>query len=188
MVSAVYLVAMSRLAVVVLVAVGCADESTTDVDGIYSVDTWTENFTSCDAEGASIKDQREPVFFVKYETLLDYAALNVRTCTDLAECQMEYADDGTLHVGRWGFENTEDGWTDQDVNASVQNGECIAWILNDRLTRHGTDGVRVETRETRVAPFPPDSSGECSDEATLAAGAGMPCTHLEVLTGILLER
>lgn len=169
-----------------VVGVGCVapTESNTEMDGIYSVDRWTTS-APCEGEAASIEEEHPPLFWVKYETLLDYAAVSVRTCADLVDCQTQYADDNTLHLGRYVFhDRDENAWSELEVSARAENDICVGRVYRHRLEREGADRVRLETRGRGYFEF----AGQCTNEAALAVDATLPCAELEVRVGVLVDK
>jgi hypothetical protein len=174
-----------RAAWAVALAVGACggDDDGSEHEGIYEVDTWTLNDTACGAEGPSVlATQSQTTFYLKLENFLGAKFLNMNFCDDTAECEMLAADEGTIHLGMYGFEGSDGGgWASEwfsgfpDMNEVCQ-GEYVEAALA------GTDqGIRVDVRSTAAGGFAPDADGFCDDEAGKQAAEGQPCTQLEVI-------
>ncbi|MEO8703209.1 MAG: hypothetical protein ABI867_24395 [Kofleriaceae bacterium] len=167
-----------------LLACGGDGDTITDLEGVYTVATHTQNLTSCDAEGASVTANSPPNLFVKSENFLGQKFVNVNECESVGECQTLAADDSTLHIGQFGFETGSDsaGWTNTSAFASNFAGEdCEATRTAASLTDEG-GAIRIEARVSHATFAPGSGSDACPDEAALAATADAPCEQLEVLT------
>jgi hypothetical protein len=169
-----------------VVLAGCGDDFT-KLSGIYTINTWTQNDTACDAEGPSVASTREPMFYIRKEDFLGLEFLNVSLCDDLAMCEADAADENTINLGGWSFEEGNDtaGWTDQSAFAFDSNGTCTGSV-RDTIMTSVDRMVRIESRERDVAPFPP-VGGDCPDEDAVAAAEGQPCTSLEVTTATFMQ-
>jgi hypothetical protein len=170
-------------------AAGCGGGGS-ELEGMYMIDGWNENPTSCADPGPSVlgdPSHGETVFYMKTENLFG-EFLNARACVDLAECQTKAADDETIHLGEFGtFEdgNDDDGWTTTFAFGFPDFDDptmCTGTVSIDTLIADGENGVtmRFETIET---PLYAMSGGDCTDEGAEAAAAGVPCTRVEVVHG-----
>jgi hypothetical protein len=169
-----------------LIAIACsaaACGSLTDLEGVYTIDTWTQNSTACDVEGPSVAAINDPNFYIKIENFLGHEFVNVVECADVATCAAEAGDDETLHLGGWAFEDgsDDDGWRETTAFAFDMNGTCTGSVRDTVMTSPASNTVRIESRERDTQPFPA-TGGDCSDEDTLAAAEGQPCTTFEVTT------
>ena len=169
-------------AVIAITLVGttaCGGGSQTDLEGVYTVATWTDNQASCDAEGQSVLALHEGFFYIKEENFLGSKFVNVSGCMDVADCQAKAGDDGTIHIGGYGFETGSDsaGWRSHSAIAFGSGGTCMGSV-SDVLMTSTADTVRIESRATMSAPF----TGDCTEAAAEAAAAGQPCASLEVVT------
>jgi hypothetical protein len=182
---------MKALSVLALLcAVACGDEKSA-LQGIYVIDTWTENPDSCASEGASIlEDQSETHFLVKDVEFFGLDLLILSTCIDLATCQERAANDDEIFLG-FGFDSGSDsnGWRGSGaiVGGPVDGGDCSGEVSEFLLTDVGEDRVRMETEYIPVDGVPRDSEGFCSTDAAQEAAEGQPCERLEVLTGTRVE-
>lgn len=180
---------MRACVVLATLLIGCGSDGSA-MEGIYALDTWSRNDGACDAEGPAVNTQSQPVFFLKYEKFFGYGALNMRQCADLAECQAEYGEEDTIHLGGPSFDEGDDdsGWTGQSFFAFGSNGTCSGSVIDYRLDAVGSDGVRIEQRTRDTGDFPANAEGDCDEDDIVEAAEGMPCTELEVFTGTVLER
>jgi hypothetical protein len=168
----------------------CGGDSSSALQGIYQASTWTSNELGCDAEGPSVLEtQAETIFYVKEENFLGIEFLNVSFCSDLADCETMAADDDTIYVGRWGFEDGSDagGWTTSWFEGFPdENDVCQGLFARAGMTGVEGESVRVEVRRSQTAPFPANEDGWCEDEDAEPAAEGMPCAELEVMTATWL--
>ncbi|HEU0030276.1 MAG TPA: hypothetical protein VFQ53_06585 [Kofleriaceae bacterium] len=178
---------MRRLAFLMLTVAACGgndNDSLTSFDGVYTVSTWTDNLTSCAAEGSSVLDQREPNFYIKTENFLGVRFVNVVTCADVGDCQAKANEVDTIHLGGFGFDTGSDetGWRDTSAFGFASNGMCEGTVTETVMTSPASGQIRIEARSTDAAPFPVNAAGECPDDAVISAAAGQPCTSFEVVT------
>ncbi len=163
-----------------IAATACGSGSLTDLEGVYSITTWTDNQSGCDAEGPSVAMGREPFFYIKSENFLGSKFVNVVNCADVADCQAKATDKDTLHLGGFAFEEGSDssGWTAHSAFGFGSNNMCMGDV-SDVIMTSGDGTVRIESRSTMSAPY----TGNCDDDAAAeAAAAGQPCSSLEVVT------
>jgi len=172
------------LGVIAMGMLGCSDSGlSTDLEGTYTIATWTENTTGCAAEGASIlAQQSDTALYIEPDSFFGQDFINAVRCTDVADCMTKQADT-TIFLGGWTFDAGSDseGWTGGSVFAGVNGTMCEGEYTEHRLT--GTAGaIKIESRTQMTAPFPQDKDGFCDTDAAKAAAAGMPCIKLEVVT------
>ena len=169
----------------------CGGGGLTDLEGIYMISAWTENDASCDADGASILDaQTETVFYIKSEDFLGAEFVNVVLCPDLNDCATRAADDETIHIDRFSFEDGSDssGWTGSGYSLSSGGGQaCSGEVLEVALTSPADGQIRIEVQEKDVTDIGLDSDGFCDGDAAEAKAASQPCDRLEVLTGDFVQ-
>lgn len=167
-----------------LVACGGGGSSSA-LEGVYTVSTWTENPTACDAEGPStLATQGQTTFYLKVESFFGESFLNLNFCDDLADCRMLANDEETIHLGSYFFVGSDGaGWTSELFNGFT-NAENVCEGTYATVTLGSPDAgmLRVERRAQPSAGFPPDADGFCDDEAGAQAAEGQPCEQLEVFT------
>ncbi len=168
------------LAVFLLGTAACGSGSLTELEGIYTVTTWTDNLASCEVEGPSVASIQNPFFFIKSENIFGSKFVNVAGCETQAECEAKATDADTIHLGGFAFESGSDsaGWTSRSTFAFESNGMCEGSATDQKMT--STAGaIRIESRSTDIAPY----AGDCDDDAKIEeAAAGQPCVSLEVMT------
>jgi hypothetical protein len=169
---------------------GCGGGGGSALEGMYLIDAWNENQTSCADPGPSVLGDPlhgETVFYVKTENFLG-EFLNARACVDLAECQMLAADDETIHLGTFGtFEEGSDGdgWSTLfffGTTDPANTTQCIGFGSRDTLTADGENGVVLRLESLETPPFPM-SGGDCADEDAEALAGSATCVSLEVVHG-----
>jgi hypothetical protein len=151
------------------------------LEGIYTVDAWTSNPTSCADPGPSTIATHEPMVYAKKKSLFGQSFLAVDDCTDPADCSTGAAEQG---IGYFFFDhgNDDDGWvgtivfeSGPDLDNMCSGGVVRATLTGDAGTAFG---VRSETIES--APFAPNGS-ECTTDDAEAAADGQPCARVETM-------
>jgi hypothetical protein len=167
-----------------------------DFVGIYTIDSYTRNETSCDAEGDSIAESVEASHFVALTgTLFGRPFLSAFACVDPDDCRAVAAA-----VREGGAVRVPFSYAFDQADTEALHGEMIfagflreegtvcngADVTVNRWVRDG-DGVRIESRHTEVGDYAVPEGGRCSAEATRAAAAEAPCASLTVLVGRFSE-
>ncbi len=163
----------------------------TGLQGIYLIDTWTQNPDVCTAEGPSVLGS-QTALYIKEETFPGLGSfVNVVDCTDLADCESMAGDEDTIHLGGWGFDQggDESGWTNSSVSAFdsfTVDGQCEATGTDTVMTSPAEGSIRIEARTTAEVLFPrPASVTDCfdlEDDVVAAELEGQPCAQFEVVT------
>lgn len=174
-----------------LLLIGCGGGSSggTSFEGIYRVDTWTQNLMACDAEGPSVASTREPLFYVKNENFLGQRFVNVNGCDDVTICSTDANDEDTIHIGSFAFEEGSDsgGWSTRSAFAFDVQGQCQGGVTETKMTISKTS-FRIEQKHFEAVPFPPVAGeDECPDDKVEAAIAGQPCDELEIVTATFMQ-
>ena len=180
---------ITLLGLTLLIGCGGGDGGGTSFQGIFKVDTWTQNRMSCDVEGASVATTHEPLFYVKNESFLGQSFVNVNGCVDLATCKTEANDKDTIHIGSFAFEEGSDksGWSTRSAFAFDVQGMCEGGVTDTKMTITKTT-IRIEQRHVEAIPFPPSTGeDECPDAKVEMAAMGQPCDELEVVTASFMQ-
>jgi hypothetical protein len=161
---------------VLLAACGGGHSSLTALEGVYTINTWTQNSASCDAEGASILGS-DTFLYIKTESLLGTRFVNVNPCPSVGECTTEANDKTTINLGNWGFDKGSDsaGWTSDSSFGFDNNGNCDATRDASTMTDLG-GAIKIEQRS-----FDATYPGACNDAMNASATASAPCGSLQVL-------
>jgi hypothetical protein len=176
--------------IVVSIALACAacngggSDELTSFSGAYTIQDWTENPTACDSAGPSIlASQQNKGLMVKSVNFLGQKFVDAATCLDSDECN-RFLDDNTIHLPN-ALDKGSDGagWTGDFVVAFGTSTACSGDVTHAILTGAG-DGVSLRLEKTTVTSFPADSSGQCSTDAATAAAAGLPCSSVQIITGV----
>jgi len=165
-----------------LIAAGCGGGSLTELEGVYTLDTWTQNTAAC-SEGGSVLDQMsDKALFIKEENFLGERFVNAVRCTDAADCQAKAAMD-TIFLDGYAFESGSDdkGWTGQTVFASGID-TCEGQVIDHVMTVPADGALRIESQTRNSLPFAKDSEGFCNTDDARKAAEGQPCAELEVVT------
>jgi hypothetical protein len=172
-----------HLIVASLIALGtaCGGGLSTDLEGVYSVDTWTQNATGCGAGGDDVTSLHDPLIYVKADSFFGADFIGAVGCPDPATCQAEAADD-TISLGQFYFEEGSDdeGWIGRGGYSSGPgpDGMCIGGL--NVLTMTGSAGASITLRDEfhEAAPFAPEG-GECDVDTAMDNAATQPCASAD---------
>ena len=183
----------TSIAILALVmVVGCGDDSS-ELLGIYTLDSWTENDSGCGSEGPSVLEgSGMSHFYVKEISFFGQEFLNASLCPELPGCREDASDSELISLGlfSYAFESGSDskGWTGGGAIAGGGGGgECSGEVFDYLMTDEGDGMVRIAVEVREVSGFPRDSDDFCDTDAAREAAEGQPCDRLEVLTGTFLE-
>lgn len=160
-----------------------------DFEGVYEVDEWTQNLTGCDTPGDSILElQADVMLFVEVQSFFGTDYVGVSHCTDIAECQAAAAEEDFPDIfSGYIFPNgnDDDGWSGELSTTSADSGMCTGSVAYVSLT--GTAGaLTIESESFDIAPYPPmpsgnDEEGPCDYRDPFEQAEGQPCRTLERL-------
>jgi hypothetical protein len=173
---------LSTLAIAVTLA-GCSEELTA-LEGVYEIESWTQNDTGCDSDGASIlADQTDDHFYLKAENLFGQEFLNLVLCEGLAACTVLAGED-TINLG-FGLDSGSDGagWTGSGYSLGGSD-TCSGEIRDNRLEETAGGELRFEIRRTFVEGVPLDADGFCDSDAAIEMAESQGCEGLEVTTAV----
>jgi hypothetical protein len=161
---------------------------TTNLRGIYSIDSWTDNQAGCDAEGASVLEtMSDKKLGVKMTEFFGVDILVAVPCADPTDCA-ESANAGFFGIfagaALFGEGSDAAGWFGDGSSHSVTDGVCEGNYFTQRMEVIGDKSVKVETK-TFSTSFPAEGSSadsECPLEAAKKAAEGQPCETLTVIT------
>lgn len=159
---------------------------TTALDGVYRISSYTQNASSCDAEGPSILDSLGDDFVTVFAA--DTASLlYLVSCGSVAECQALPGQGSVSGELLFSFSLDDPGsttvashWTS---SGAVMGGtDCVGGGPSDIVLSEQTDGsLRLEERKT-VVSYPAGPSSSCDSGKADEAAAGQPCNEYTVLT------
>src|SRR5678809_728289 len=100
---------LMRVTIPAIFALAACGGGGSALEGIYTVDAWTSNPTSCADPGPSTIATHEPMVYAKKKSLFGQSFLAVDDCTDPADCSTGAAEQG---IGYFFFDhgNDDDGW------------------------------------------------------------------------------
>jgi hypothetical protein len=175
-------------------------------EGIYQLQTFTENPSGCDEEGPStFETKMERRFVLVADDAPTPSFLWLASCIDDVDCATVVE---SIHAGDPGDveENDEEAGCEYEVHfgpvigpdelqaqsaslGAMENGLCIErYVTESRLLREG-DTLRIESRRTKLNDRPPEN-GICYWEggldALIAEAADLPCNTLTAFTGTRL--
>jgi hypothetical protein len=162
---------------------------TTDLRGIYTINTWTENQAGCDAEGASVLDMMSnKKLAIKLTEFFGVDLLIAAPCADPTDCaeKAEAGLFGGLFGGAALFDKGSDaaGWDGNGSSHIINNGVCEGTYFTQRMEVTGDKRVKVETKIFDTT-FPAEGAGdaaECPLESAKKAAEAVPCKTLAVIT------
>lgn len=178
-----------------LAAGGCGGDEepeeeglTTNLRGIYAIDTWTDNQAGCEAEGESVlESMMNKKLAIKLDGFLGVDFLVAAPCADPDDCAERASAGifGGLFGGSALFEKGSDaaGWDGTGSSHFVNNGMCEGTYFTQRLEVIGDKRVKVETKtfSTTFAAEGP-MMDDCPLESAKKAAEGKPCETLTVIT------
>jgi hypothetical protein len=184
-----------RLHVVLLpsvIACACAcgggGDDRSALEGVYTLASWTDNPTACDAEGGpSFEAGSYSHFFVRDDTFFGERIVSAVMCADLDGCRRDAADRDTLFLGDFAFGRGDDeaGWT--GANAFLGGDACDGEVTELLLTGEPGATVQIRGEHKSVSGVPKDGDGFCDLDAAEAQAADQPCERLEIVAGTYLE-
>ena len=184
---------MKPAALVFLFCLACGggdDGGSTELEGIYQLESWTHNPDSCDGEGpASFEEDVYTHFFVRFDSFFGEEFVAAVTCESLDECRTDAADDDTLFLGGFFFDAGDDdaGWTGDSSVLSIGDTSCTGSVFQATLTGVPGESVRIDEETKTVTDVPLGEEDDCDNEAAYQQADGLPCEQLTVVTGSYLE-
>ena len=175
-----------------LAAGGCGgddDGGSTDLEGIYELASWTHNPDGCDQPGpAAAEESFYTHLFVRADSFFGEEFVSAIMCDTLDECRTMAADEDTLYLGNFTFEegSDDDGWTGRSFILSVGD-TCMGSVFEFVMTGNPHASVLINQETKTVTDVPVDDMGECVDQEAYDQAADLPCEELTVVAGIFLE-
>jgi hypothetical protein len=160
-----------------------------DFEGVYEIDEWTQNLAGCDSPGDSILElQAETLLYAKVKSVFGHEYLGVSQCTDIAECQADAANEELLDLFGYFFDEGSDGdgWKGYGTSASIDaQDNCNPRVTLYTLT--GTTGaagtITVDSNFYDIPPYPAMEDDEgflsCDHVDLLEAAESEPCAGVE---------
>ncbi|HET6612034.1 MAG TPA: hypothetical protein VFG83_08605 [Kofleriaceae bacterium] len=175
------------LSLLSLALAGCGGDDGSELEGIYTLASWTTNPDSCTEEGGpDIEADGYTHFFVRKDSFFGQSFIAAVMCADLEECRTKAADKDTLYIGQFTFdENGDGGWT--GTSTFLFGEDCAGTVSTFVLTGDPGVSVRIDSKGRAVTNVPKDSDGFCDTDAAEAQAEGQPCDQLTVVTGDFLE-
>ncbi len=163
-------------------------------EGIYTITSYTENTTGCDAPGESILDEQDPMLANVAISFFFQPVLTTHTCVDLDDCRAVAADAEANNVvpffGGFIFESASgtvaNGKT-ITAGTDFETDQCQGSVVEHTLTLAEDGSFTLESRTTESATFAPDSEGFCNTEDAEAAANGQPCTEVVTIQATFTE-
>jgi hypothetical protein len=174
---------------------GISAETRGAFEGVYALETATENPSSCDTEGPSNLESFSDRQFVAVGIhVLTTTGLQISSCADDAACATIAAKiaGGQGWGSQWGWFMSSEVSPDEVAGFSastgfLQEGVCTQRVYTDLSFSRQGDAVRLEIRATDLADVPADHDTCWVDPTTQRQeAAARPCTSLAVLTGTKL--
>ncbi len=181
---------MKYLALCVLAACGGSSKGAggrTALDGVYAIQTWSENTTGCDAPGDSVFDQHaERGLMIKESMFVAVPVVDFHVCTDDAACNQELGEP-TLFLPYMAERGSDAaGWISDDDGVAIDdNGTCRGEDTIATLTSTGSNTVAIAIEHRMVSGFPRDNTNHCAYDGLVAAAKQVPCMALETITAKL---
>ena len=171
---------MRGFAIAVTVVAGCGGGIDSDLEGVYRIETWTDNPAAC-VEGPSVLvDRGDTALYLQAQSLFGTDFLNAETCVDVPTCRSIALAGDSFGLGLTDGSDA-DGWTGTGAETGSDGAGGCQGARRDFLLTGGPT-IRIEIRTVASRPFSTDSDGFCTTDDALAAAEGQPCTSLEVIT------
>jgi hypothetical protein len=169
-----------------------APDRFTGFEGVYQLETATQNPAACDVEGPSVRDTFLEAQFVAVGLKPPIGdGLQLISCRDDGACLSvaAQAKSGGIFDAPWGRLLNESAAAGQLAGLSAsggfhQNGTCVERTYTALTLIGSGDALRLEARTTELDDIPADN-GTCPAEPAKqrAEAAALPCSSLDVLTG-----
>ena len=166
-----------------------------DEQGVYRLDSFTENKDGCSVEGTSaLTDQGDHLIVFGGEDSAGYA-IHVALCADPADCrktmQARLSRQGGFTESLLDLEFRKDAgdhFEGGQVNTGFNNGPVCtnAELTSATLGRVNQGRIRLEAR-TVITDHPADDKGVCWTDGTIKAAMGKPCSRLRLANATRLE-
>jgi hypothetical protein len=176
-------------------SLGSFDEVAASVEGIYRVDTHTENLAACAPGGDDLMDPDVDGYLaVKSRSVFGYSYLPMISCASPADCRdklaawdrsesfnldfsfavEKLASDGDLAGG-----GASTGYWMDDTCTEGSVFETVAIVEGDVLD--------ITLRRTIADTYPVDEDGFCTTDLAREAAAGNQCSQFEQLTATFVD-
>jgi hypothetical protein len=170
-------------------------------EGIYEIVEHTRNDAGCDAEGASVIADEQPLFIVVTLLLFGSPAGRLESCGDIEACRTA-ADELRRYSRRIDSEQAPPQRSESLVCHATQQGAlasnattyrsseegpgCPVEATQETISRGPGGTLRVE-KQTFVFEAPFHDDGSCSSASTDGDPQGAPCSGLEVYEARLVS-
>ena len=196
------------LAIVVLLGMGLflagcpsnptSEEEGTKLEGIYQLESYKKNLSSCDSEGTSVLEQEsEKFFFLKEKDVLGQSLLYVFSCLDVDSCKEKLTkfEDGEGFTISYSFTlsegNDNDGYVGKLASTGFgdrKEGLCKdGRVQNQSLNKIEEGKILIRSEITYADDYPMDEDGFCTTTGTEEAVKGKPCSELHSIIGVFVE-
>lgn len=168
------------------------EETAAGVEGIYRVQSYTRNDSSCAPGGESLLGSERFAAVFSGEAL-GRPFLHILSCASAANCRdnVAAAKSGTGFLIDFSFFLTGVGQNGALTGAGTSTGfgdgeVCREAELTTTLLTLVDESLRLEQAITIAADYPAED-GSCSTTAAQQAAEGATCSAMEVLTATFLE-
>ncbi|MBL4637616.1 MAG: hypothetical protein JKY56_27415 [Kofleriaceae bacterium] len=172
--------------------VGCGDDPMADAEGIYFIDSHTENLQACTEGGESLAEADGPKYVVaRQSSALGISFLNMLACDDPVDCRAVVAK-----VDAQEFFAIDFGYTIVDDNGDLESGDTTSGFSSDGVCSGGSTGITRATLtdnglaivvERIAADDYPLENGGCTTEGAALAAADNSCSSRIDLRATFVE-
>jgi hypothetical protein len=164
---------------------GCGSSS--DLEGVFELASWTTNTADCTSEGTpAFEQQQYSHFFVRQDDFFGLRLMNAVMCDSLSTCRTEAADQDTFYIGNFLFDQVDpDGWT--GARGYLADADCSGVVFEAHLSGVEGESIRIEEHSKTVTDVARDADGDCDFDAARAQAAPQACEALTVVTGVFVE-
>ena len=184
---------------IVAAVAGCAEEPGLEevaatFEGVYALESFTENTGGCDEEGPSrLEGAEEPFLLVHGVKDKERIIVMALTCASPEQCSARaQALDArqpfsTAHDFVFNRSDDQSRLIGETISAGASNegdGVCRGGgVSNDLMSHPDAQRVLIESARTLSEDYPLDNQGFCTTNGALASIEGKSCGEFRVLVG-----
>jgi len=165
-----------------------------EAEGIYQVQSHTENLASCEPGGESLLDPGSDQYLVaRKQEIFGTPIMYIWSCASPADCRNKLTriDAGEFVAIDFSFTlSSVDGGSLAGLTANTgfyMNGTCTEGGTADISLSVDADGLTLVEARTIADDYSADSDGFCTTDLAQDAAAGNECSEMETLTAVFVE-
>jgi hypothetical protein len=175
-----------------LAGCGSEDDFGRDVEGLWGIQTWTENDGTCDSEGPDVAATKSEKFLGIRRDDSFVPVVIVATCVDKPDCASKVSSGvfGAL-FGQSAVLEKEiaNGYgTEGSISWTINSTGCTGALTLASLTHQSGGKLRFEQKQYAFTDVPTDTTdphgggADCSSKSLRAQALKQPCSKYSVIT------